>query len=203
VDRKPGDSHFWSGLMKAKTTFLMHRSFHLNNGKKIRFWEDKWLGNYSFQYQYLSLYNIVRRKNVTVENVLSMVPLNVSFHRFLNKNNLLLWNDLVGRIMHVRHNDQVDVFVWNLHQNGQYTIKSLYTILISNGVVHMNKQLWKLRVLLKIKKIMWHMRREVVLTKVNLARQNWGGSKQCSLCLREESIQHIFFVAIKRGFSGD
>jgi hypothetical protein len=181
----------------------MHRSFHLNNGKKIRFWEDKWLGNYSFQYQYLSLYNIVRRKNVTVENVLSMVPLNVSFHRFLNKNNLLLWNDLVGRIMHVRHNDQVDVFVWNLHQNGQYTIKSLYTILISNGVVHMNKQLWKLRVPLKIKKIMWHMRREVVLTKVNLARQNWGGSKQCSLCLREESIQHIFFVAIKRGFSGD
>jgi hypothetical protein len=37
VDRKPGDSHFWAGLMKAKETFLRHGSFHLNNRKQIRF----------------------------------------------------------------------------------------------------------------------------------------------------------------------
>jgi hypothetical protein len=41
VDRKPGDSHFWSSLMKAKEAFLMHGSFNLNNGKQIQFWEDK------------------------------------------------------------------------------------------------------------------------------------------------------------------
>jgi hypothetical protein len=35
VDRKPGDSYFWSGLMKTKATFLMHGTFHLNNGKQI------------------------------------------------------------------------------------------------------------------------------------------------------------------------
>jgi hypothetical protein len=33
VDRKPGDSHFWLGLMKAKEIFLRYGSFHLNNGK--------------------------------------------------------------------------------------------------------------------------------------------------------------------------
>jgi hypothetical protein len=48
VERKPGDSHFWSGLMKAKEAFLMYGSFSLNNGKQIRFWKDKWLGSYSF-----------------------------------------------------------------------------------------------------------------------------------------------------------
>jgi hypothetical protein len=48
---------------------------------------------------------------MTVESVLSTVPLNVSFRRFLNQNNLILWNDLVGRIMHMRLNDQDDVFV--------------------------------------------------------------------------------------------
>jgi hypothetical protein len=57
-----------------------------------------------------------------VESVLSMVPLNVSFRRFLNQNNQRLWNELVGRIMHVRLNAQADVFRWNLHQNCQYTI---------------------------------------------------------------------------------
>jgi hypothetical protein len=50
-----------------------------------------------------------------VESVLSIVPLNVSFGRFLSQNNLRLWNDLVGRIMYVELNDQNDVFTWNLH----------------------------------------------------------------------------------------
>jgi hypothetical protein len=63
VERKPPDSHFWAGLMKDKANFLMHRSFRLNNRKQIWFWEDKWLGNYFFQQQYPSLYNIVRRRS--------------------------------------------------------------------------------------------------------------------------------------------
>jgi hypothetical protein len=183
--------------MKAKETFLRYGSFRLNNEKQIRFWEDKWLGNYSFKDQYPSLYNIARRKSVIVESELSTVPLNVSFRGFLNQNNIILLNDLVRRVLHVRlntqANTQADVFIWNLHQNGQYTVNSLYMALINNGVVHMNKQLWKLRVSLKIKIFMWYMRKEVILTKDNLARRNWGGSTQCSFCLREESIQHLFF----------
>jgi hypothetical protein len=178
----------------------MHGSFRLNNGKQIRFWEDKLLGNYSLKDQYPSLYNIARRKSVTVESVLSTVPLNVSFHRFHNQNNIVLWNDLVSRIMHVRLNAQADVFIWNLHQNGQYMVKSLYMALISNGVAHMNKQLWKLKVPLKIKIFMWYMRKEVVITKDNLARQNWGGSTQCSFCLRDVSIQHLFFDCLYARF---
>jgi hypothetical protein len=43
--------------------------------------------------------------------------------------------------------------------------------LISNGVAHMNKQLWRLKVPLKINIFMWYTRR-VVLTKDNLVRQN-------------------------------
>jgi hypothetical protein len=139
------------------------------------------------------LYNIARRKSATVESVLSMMSLNVSFRRFHNQNNIILWNDLVRRMLHVRLNTQVDVFIWNLHQNGQYTVNSLYMALINNGVVHMNKQLWKLRVPLKIKIFMWYMRKEAILTKYNLARRNWGGSTQCSFCLQEEFIQHLFF----------
>jgi hypothetical protein len=107
---------------------------------------------------------------------------------------------LVRRVLHVRLNTQTDVFIWNLHQNGQYTVNSLYIALINNGVVHMNKQLWKLRVPLKIKIFMWYMRKEVILTKDNLARHNWGGSTQCSFCLREESIQHLFFECIYARF---
>jgi hypothetical protein len=104
----------------------------------------------------------------------------------------MLWNDLVGRIMHVQLNDQDDVFIWIFHPHGQYTVHSLYLALISNGTTQMNKQLWQLKIPLKIKKNVY-VCKEVVLTKDNLAKRNWGGSKQCTFCLSEESIQHLFF----------
>ena len=37
VQKKPGDSHFWAGLMKVKDTFLNIESFPLNDGNQIRF----------------------------------------------------------------------------------------------------------------------------------------------------------------------
>jgi hypothetical protein len=179
--------------MKAKANFLIHGSFLLNNRKQIRFWEDKWLGNYSFQEQYPSLYNIVRRKSATVESILSTVPLNVSFQQFLTQNNLELWHNLVGRIMGVELNNLNGVFIWNLHQHGQYLVRSLYMAQINNGTTHMNKQIWRLRIPLKIKIFMWYTKKEVVLIKDNLARRNWDGSKQCCFYLRDESIHHLFF----------
>jgi hypothetical protein len=113
------------GLMNAKPSFLRYGSFLLNNGKQIRFWENKWLGNFSFQQQYPSLFNIVQKRSDTVAQVLSTIPLSISFRRSLSENNLVLWNDLVLRVMDVQLNDSNDVFKWNLHQNGQYSVHSL------------------------------------------------------------------------------
>ena len=45
VSWKPGDSHFWAGLMATKKHFFPLGSFIINDGTEIRFWEDKWLGN--------------------------------------------------------------------------------------------------------------------------------------------------------------
>jgi hypothetical protein len=40
---KPGDSHFWAGIMATKTHFFPYGSFSIRNGAEIRFWEDRWL----------------------------------------------------------------------------------------------------------------------------------------------------------------
>jgi hypothetical protein len=58
---------------------------------------------------------------------------------------------------------------------------------------NMHKQVWRMKVPLKIKVFMWYMKKEVVLTKDNIAKHNWGGSKQCSFCLHNETMQHLFF----------
>jgi hypothetical protein len=76
---------------------------------------------------------IVRRKSDTVEKLLSEVPVNVSFRIQLMGNNLILWYTLVQRIMHVHLNTNKNVFRWNLHQHGNFSIHSMYLGLITNG----------------------------------------------------------------------
>lgn len=41
---KPGDSHFWQGLMEIKDKFYSLCTKKLGDGKSILFWEDSWLG---------------------------------------------------------------------------------------------------------------------------------------------------------------
>jgi hypothetical protein len=151
IERKPGDSHFWSGLMKVKDQFMRFGSFRLNNGQQIRFWEDVWIGTVSFQQKYPSLYNIVRKKNDTVASVLSSVPLNVSFRRSLQDNDLRNWNELVMSIMHIQLNDNKDTFKWNLKANRIFTVHSMYLAVINNGVVERNTMIWKLKMPLKLR----------------------------------------------------
>jgi len=193
VQKKPGDSQFWAGLMKVKDSFLTFGSFQLNDGNQIRIWEDKWIGSHTLRQQYPSLFNIVRKKHATVASVFDRVPLNVSFRRTLTGHNLYLWHDLVGRISHVQLNNNADAFRWNLTQAGTFTVSSMYNALISNGNVQFDKHLWKLKMLLKIKIFMWYLKRGVILTKDNLIRRNWNGNKLCCFCSSDETIRHLFF----------
>jgi hypothetical protein len=79
VKKQPGDSHFWSRLMKVKDKFFIRGSFRIRNGLEVRFWEDTWIEDKPLKLKYPSLYNIVRRKDAMVAQVLSTIPLNVSF----------------------------------------------------------------------------------------------------------------------------
>jgi hypothetical protein len=66
VEKKKGDSHFWSGLMQVRRLVLERDRFKIQNGTQTRFWEDLWIGREPLMSKYPSLYNIVRKKNVSV-----------------------------------------------------------------------------------------------------------------------------------------
>jgi hypothetical protein len=38
-----------------------------------------------------------------------------------------------------------------------------------------------------------YLRRGIVLTRANLAKRNWQGSKNCSFCHTDETILHLFY----------
>jgi hypothetical protein len=77
----------------------------------------------------------------------------------------------------------------------------MYDALINNGV-RVSQDIWQRKLPMKIKIFMWYLKREVILTKDNLARRNWTGDKSRCLCHFSESIQHLFLIASMPSFCG-
>jgi hypothetical protein len=142
----------------------------------------------------------MRRKSDSIAKVLSRVPLNVSFRRKLTGNNLVLSHNHVTRILEVCLNNNADLFHWNLHQHGKFSVHSMYIALINNGMVIRNSMIWRLNILLKIKIFMWYMYKEVVLMKDNLTRRNWNGESSVVFAIR---IKHLYYECFYAKFIWD
>ena len=107
---KPGDSHFWAGLMHTKNSFFRYGTFLIKDGSEIRFWEDTWLGNIPLRDQYPALYNIARGKSDTIAVVLSTSPPNMSFRRDILGACLASWESLQECLAKIQLVDGHDEF---------------------------------------------------------------------------------------------
>jgi hypothetical protein len=191
---KPGDSHFWAGIMATKKHFFPHGSFSIRDGSEIRFWEDKWLGATTLREQYPALYRIIRHKDVTLQSVMVTSPPTMTFRRDVVGPRLTSWNELLQRLAPIQLVQGKDIFRWELTKNGLFSVKSMYEALTEPvQPVLNNKSIWKLRIPLKTKVFAWYLRRGVILTKDNLAKRNWHGCKRCVFCHEDETIKHLFF----------
>jgi len=74
----------------------------LGDGSQVRFWEDSWIRPCPLKSLFPALYNIIRRKDVSVRTVLSMTPLNVAFRRSLVGVNLQAWHEVVAMVADVQ-----------------------------------------------------------------------------------------------------
>jgi hypothetical protein len=69
----------------------------------------------------------------------------------------VLWHNLINRMVEIRLNNNADLFRWNLHQHSKFSVYSMYLALINNVMVIQNNMIWRLKIPLKIKKIVWYM----------------------------------------------
>jgi hypothetical protein len=108
--------------MEVKNLVLERGRFQVQDGSQTRFWEDLWLGREPLNVKYPALYNLVKKKNMSVAQVLSTTPLNVSFRRALVGVNWDSWLSLVGNVLEVNLNNLRDSFHWQLVRNFQLRI---------------------------------------------------------------------------------
>jgi hypothetical protein len=120
--------------MATKKFFFSLGTFSIKDGSEIRFWEDSWLGATSLREQYPVLYNIVRYKDDTIAKVLETSPLNVLFRRDLSGQRLVSWNALLLCLANIHLQPGHDEFHWNLHENGKFSVASMYNALIQPDI---------------------------------------------------------------------
>jgi hypothetical protein len=126
-------------------------------------------------------------------DVLSGPSPNLSWWRDLIGPKFAAWNNLLPCIFNIELAHEQDEFHQNLNPNGKFSVKSHYQALLHTDIPNINKLIWKVKAPLKIKIFLWHLRRGVILTKDNLVKRNWQGSKTCCFCYKEETIKQLFF----------
>jgi hypothetical protein len=114
---------------------------------------------------------------------------NVEFRRSLIGLRQTSWQELLQRPELVQLTQEPDVFRWNLTGNGSFSVASMYNVLIRPELpVNNNSKIWKMKIPLRTKIFAWYLRRGVILTKDNLAKRNWHGSKKvCLLSSRRDN----------------
>jgi hypothetical protein len=116
------------------------------------------------------------------------------FRRTLFGPRLVNWEALLLRLANIQITYGKDIFRWNLHENGKFSVAFMYNMLILPDVpVYDNKKIWLMKIPLKNKIFTWYLRRGVILTKYNLIKRNWHGNKTCFFCSQDETIKHLFF----------
>ena len=71
----------WAGLMNIKEEFLRWGRFRVGDGHATRFWDDTWILDRQLKDIYSNHFNIVRKRNVLVKDVMNGNVPNLSFRR--------------------------------------------------------------------------------------------------------------------------
>jgi hypothetical protein len=83
-------------------------------------------------------------------------PPNMTFRRDLSGHRLVYWKALLHHLANVQLQDGSDELYWNLHENGKFSVDSMYNVLIQDIPLDNNKKIYKLKIPLKIKVFRWY-----------------------------------------------
>jgi hypothetical protein len=103
--------------MWAAQAAKMGYKWKVGNGRKIRLWEDNWLGSSSLAIQFWPLYRIVNEKGKTIAELWDGVSLKCTFRRCISEDLYQSWLEVVELVGTIQFTNEADEMIWQFNSS--------------------------------------------------------------------------------------
>jgi hypothetical protein len=183
--------------MWAATAAKLGFRWKIGDGKKVKFWEDNWLGPSSLAIQFWEVYVLVQEKSGTVADLWDGSVLKCTFRRGFDQRLMNLWLEIVQLASTISFTEDEDALVWQFNSNGIYSSQSLYRIINFRGILPVFvPAVWHLKVPPRVQFFLWLLSKNKNLTRDNLNIRKKLDDLTCLFCTENESVQHLFFECV-------
>ncbi|RVX02510.1 LINE-1 reverse transcriptase-like [Vitis vinifera] len=193
----------WKAIRKEWLGMYSSLAFRVGNGRRVRFWKDKWCGDEPLYESFPSLFAISRAKDAWVSEVWNpdgggdgWTPL---FSRALNDWEIEMMEQFMLKIQAFRWQREIeDKLVWTASRSGAFSVKSLYSTLEPGGsAMFPYVGIWSARVPPKVAFFAWEASWGKILTLDQLQRRGYSLANRCFLCLTEaETVDHLLLHCV-------
>ena len=190
----------WKGIRMDWELVSNRMVFIVGNGRRVRFWRDKWCGDSPLCSSFPSLFALTVDKEESVADVWDSLAeggwggWNPCFLRAFND-----WEiEEASSFMEQLHRSRVievveDRVSWTETKSGNFSVKSLYLAMEAGGSTRFPSSLiWNANVQPKISFFVWEATWGKALTLDKVQKRGWALANRCFLCLEnEETIDHL------------
>jgi hypothetical protein len=142
---------FWKSLHKIKQFLKLGAKHVINDGRRTCFWTDWWIRDRPLKEIFPNLFNICENPTTSVATVLDSGCLNITFRRSLNPEGRRQWIELGTLTDSIALTTGKDKIIWHLDPSGKFSVQSMYAKLSQGASVAFHKDVWEVKVSLKIK----------------------------------------------------
>ena len=160
--------------MKSKIVFSE------GDGKKVRFWEDRWYGDYALSISFPSLYALATSKETQVVEVWDSLKEKGGWNPWFSG----LFNDwemeMVERFLFSLQGKRVvtnleDRILWKEAKDENFSVRTLYNVTEGNRTVLFPKSvIWSPCVPTKVVFFAWEASWSKILTQDQLKKRGWS-----------------------------
>ncbi|RVW46613.1 Transposon TX1 uncharacterized 149 kDa protein [Vitis vinifera] len=193
----------WKAIRKEWLGMYSSLAFRVGNGRRVRFWKDKWCGDEPLYESFPSLFAISRAKDAWVSEVWNpdgvgdgWTPL---FSKALNDWEIEMMEQFILKIQAFKvQRENEDKMVWTASRSGVFSVKSLYFTLEPGGsAMFPYVGIWRARVPPNVAFFAWEASCGKILTLDQLQRRGFSLANRCFLCLTEaETVDHLLLRCV-------
>jgi hypothetical protein len=159
-------SQFFKSFMWAAKAAKMGYRWKVGDGRKIKFWEDNWMGSSSLAIQFWELYVIVNEKSATIQELWDGESLKCTFRRTVGERLMNMWDEVVQLATTICFSNEEDNLIWHFSSNEIYSSQSLYKIINNRGVLPIFvSAVWSLKLPPRIHFFLWLLSKNKNLTR--------------------------------------